>query len=1047
MDSIIPLGQKNTLVEYMILFGVDNRPPMLDKDLYDSWKSRMELYMQNREHGRMILESIENGPVIWPTIEENGVTRTKTYAESSVVEKIQANCNMKATNIILQGLAVPVFYPGDDPIACLNKEMAFLTVVASLRQCTQPKRPRNAEWYKDKAMLAAAQEAGQILDEEQIAFLVDPWVPDCQAVQTIILNNAAFQTKDLDTYYSDCDDISNAKVVLMANISNYGSNVISEETQQANVQDTNLHAQQDSVILSVIEQMSKQMINHRSYGSIQRTTYTLGVMAPSKEPHTPTPKELPKVILVNESLKKLKLHLANFDKVMKIQTTPNAQTEEYFQNNDLKAQLQDKDTTICKLKEIIKSMRENSKEENVSYDYYDIKIKNVELENSMVKLLLENERLCREIDHVKHERLCREIDHVKQVFKERFDSIKKTRVCNKEHSDSLTDKLNLKSAENKDLKAQIQDKTQEQDDILRGIVEQAKVKQPLDNALDFACKHAQRIHALMRLNLVRKRLLSHPKIMSRKLGSKCSTSNCGSKPTGNKRNDMISQTPSRNMKKNVEAQPRKVNKKNCVVEPIPDVDVKHSLLNATSIYATWNHPQLMNFVSKFLGTVRFENDHIARIMMYGDYQLGNVTISKVYYVEGFGHNLFSVGQFCDADLEVAFWKNTCFVHNLKGVDLISGSRDINLYIISLDNMLKTSSICLLSKASKTKSWLWHRWLSHLNFVRLNATVRNVRTDNGTKIFNQTLREFYENVGISHQTSVACTPQQNGVVERRNRTLVEAARTMLIFSKAPLFLWAEAITTACYTQNRSLIRLRYNKTSYELMQDKKPDLSFFYVFGKLDAKADIGIFVGYAPAKKAFIIYNKRTQKIIETIHVTFDELTAMASEQFSSGPRLHFMTPATSCSRLVPNIISQQPCIPPNIDDWDHLFQPMFDEYFNPSTIVVSLVPIVAAPRDVDLADLPMSTLIDQVDPSPSIPSTQEQEHSSIISQGFEESPKTSHFHDDPLNKSLHEDSTSQGSSSNVRPIHTLFESLGRWTKDHLISNVIRYPSRSVSTR
>ncbi|GKC48265.1 retrovirus-related pol polyprotein from transposon TNT 1-94 [Tanacetum coccineum] len=96
----------------------------------------------------------------------------------------------------------------------------------------------------------------------------------------------------------------------------------------------------------------------------------------------------------------------------------------------------------------------------------------------------------------------------------------------------------------------------------------------------------------------------------------------------------------------------------------------------------------------------------------------------------------------------------------------------------------------------------------------------------------TLREWYENVGITHQNSVALTPQQNGVVERRNRTLVEAARTMLIFSKAPLFLWAEAINTSCYTKNRSLIRLRYNKTPYELMQYKKPDLSFFHVFSSL-----------------------------------------------------------------------------------------------------------------------------------------------------------------------------------------------------------------------
>ncbi|GKB37064.1 hypothetical protein Tco_0882006 [Tanacetum coccineum] len=132
---------------------------------------------------------------------------------------------------------------------------------------------------------------------------------------------------------------------------------------------------------------------------------------------------------------------------------------------------------------------------------------------------------------------------------------------------------------------------------------------------------------------------------------------------------------------------------------------------------TGNLSQLMNFISKFMGTVRLGNDQIGRIMGYGDYQLGNVIISRVYYVEGLGHNLFSVGQFCDADLEVAFQKNACFIHNLEGVDLHSGSRDTNLYTISLDDMLKSSPICLLSKASNTKSWLRHRRLSHLNFGR------------------------------------------------------------------------------------------------------------------------------------------------------------------------------------------------------------------------------------------------------------------------------------------------------------------------------------------
>ncbi|GKB37218.1 retrovirus-related pol polyprotein from transposon TNT 1-94 [Tanacetum coccineum] len=166
--------------------------------------------------------------------------------------------------------------------------------------------------------------------------------------------------------------------------------------------------------------------------------------------------------------------------------------------------------------------------------------------------------------------------------------------------------------------------------------------------------------------------------------------------------------------------------------------------------------------------------------------------------------------------------------------------------------------------------------------------------------------------------------------------------MLIYAKAPLFLWAEVVATACYTQNQSIIQRRHGKTPFELLHDRKPKVSYLHVFGalcypnndskdlgKLQAKADIGIFIGYAPKKKAY-------------------------------RPGLQSMTPATSSSGLVTNLIPQQPCNPSSRDDWDHLFQPMFDEYFNPSTIDVSPVLVANAPRVVDLADSPVSTSIDQ---------------------------------------------------------------------------------------
>ncbi|GKA87449.1 retrovirus-related pol polyprotein from transposon TNT 1-94 [Tanacetum coccineum] len=138
---------------------------------------------------------------------------------------------------------------------------------------------------------------------------------------------------------------------------------------------------------------------------------------------------------------------------------------------------------------------------------------------------------------------------------------------------------------------------------------------------------------------------------------------------------------------------------------------------------TGDRLRLKNFVKKFIRTVRFGNDHFGAIIGYGDYVIGDSVISRVYYVEGLGHNLFFVGQFCDSDLEVAFRKHTCFVRDLDGVDLLKGSHGTNLYTISVEDMMRSSPICLLSKVSKNKSWLWHRRLNNLNFGTLNDLVR------------------------------------------------------------------------------------------------------------------------------------------------------------------------------------------------------------------------------------------------------------------------------------------------------------------------------------
>ncbi|GJT93464.1 retrovirus-related pol polyprotein from transposon TNT 1-94 [Tanacetum coccineum] len=465
---------------------------------------------------------------------------------------------------------------------------------------------------------------------------------------------------------------------------------------------------------------------------------------------------------------------------------------------------------------------------------------------------------------------------------------------------------------------------------------------------------------------------------------------------------------------------------------------------------TGDRSQLTNFVNKFLGTVKFGNDHVAKILGYGDYQIGNVTISRVYYVEGLGHNLFSVGQFCDSNLEVAFRQHTCFIRNLEGVDLLTGSRGNNLYTLSLGDMMASSPICLLSKASKTKSWLWHRCLFHLNFGAINHLARHglvrglsklkfekdhlcsacamgkskkklhkpksedtnkeklylLHMDlyNGTEFVNQTLREYYEKVGIFHETSVACSPQQNGVVKRRNRSLVEPASTMLIYAKAPLFLWAEAVATACYTQNRSIIRLRHGKTPYVLLHDKLPDLSFFHVFGALCYPMNDSENLG----------------KLQPKADIDFDELTAMAFEHSSSGPTLHEMTPAT----ITPE--------------------------------VVALIDEVAAPEPAVSTSSPSSTTVDQDAPSPSNSQTTIDTQPPFIPNDIEEDNhdiKVAHMGNDPyFGIPIPEVSFDQSSSSDsihtiVHPDHQISEHNNKWTKDHPLENIICELARPISTR
>nr|GEW59000.1 reverse transcriptase domain-containing protein [Tanacetum cinerariifolium] len=349
---------------------------------------------------------------------------------------------------------------------------------------------------------------------------------------------------------------------------------------------------------------------------------------------------------------------------------------------------------------------------------------------------------------------------------------------------------------------------------------------------------------------------------------------------------------------------------------------------------------LAELVAKWISRVKhcpdLSLDH--RFKMFkaydGDVVIGSMTIKRVYYVEG--------------------------------LDLLNGDRSSNLYTIALNEIASNSSSSLLAKASFSQSWLWHQYLSHLNFIIINNRVKynlvrglpkmkfekdhlcstceqgkihrkhhksktafasnkllyllhmdlcgpiRIEIINGKRYVLVVVDDFsrYTWVLFFHSKDEA-SEQQNGVVKRRNQTLVEAARTMLTFSKLPLFLWAEDIATACFTQNRSIIHKRFDKTPYELINKRKPNIKFFHVFecrcyllndcddvGKLKDKRDIEVFFGYAKDSTAFRVYNKRTHKIHESVNVNFDEISEMASKQSSLEPGLSNFNETEKSSNL-----------------------------------------------------------------------------------------------------------------------------------------------------
>ncbi|GJR37005.1 retrovirus-related pol polyprotein from transposon TNT 1-94 [Tanacetum coccineum] len=433
-----------------------------------------------------------------------------------------------------------------------------------------------------------------------------------------------------------------------------------------------------------------------------------------------------------------------------------------------------------------------------------------------------------------------------------------------------------------------------------------------------------------------------------------------------------------------------------------------------SKHMTGNLKLLRKFIDKFTRKVRFENDHFAAITGYGDYVQGNLTICHVYYVEGLGHNLFLVGQFCNGDLEVAFRSNTCYVWNLEGDDLLTGSREFNLYTISISKLAASYPVCLMSKATSTKSWLWHRRLSHLNFGTINQLTSKDLVDGLPK--------------FKYNKEHLCSACEQGKSKKATfpSKLIPSTNSKLELLHMDL---------CGPMRNRSVVHTRYNNTPYELIRGRKPNVQYFHVFGslcyltndrddlgKMKSKADICIFIGYSESSRGFRIYNHRTRKIMETIHVIFDELTAMASECNNSRPGFN-------CSNFQDSSADSQSVS--LREDLDNLFGPLYEEYY--------------ATRSPEVSDnftantLESMTLLHHF----SNDNTDEQIKEDVAEPNGNDFQNPFHT---PVLEEAKLSSTYQD-PSNMHEFYQKHRSTDMWTKNHPIEQVISDLSKHVKTR
>nr|GEY08983.1 hypothetical protein [Tanacetum cinerariifolium] len=893
----------------------------------------------------MMLEFVEIGPLIWTSIKENGVTRPKKYYELSATEAIQADCDVNATNIILQGLPPEV---QDLHTTNIDRLHAYLG-----------QHEFHANEFKDKLLLIQAQANGQILHEEELVFLVDPRIVEGQATQTVITHNAAYQVNDLDAYDSNCDELNTAKVSLMANLSHYGSDTIAEVHNPDNV-DTKLinkvvQAMQSSEQLNVVNHSETKITSDSNI--IPYSQY----VSESQEPAAHNSNfSTQQDALILSVIEQLKIQVVNCTKInldnKSVNDTLTAKLERYKEQVKL---LKEGQHVALKSTDNVLDLCAQSKEESRNID------REIALEKRIKQLdniVSERDQSAQTVhmltkpqffyDHATKQAVGFQnpfyLKKAQQLEPELYDGnvIKKTSaitILDSEETLMLAEENRVKSS------------TRASGSQPSGNTKKVKIQQPSSSTQKNKVEAHPRI---VKTSLKNKTRTVEPKTASMQHSTlnanfKLICVKCNGCMLSNKHdlyvlNAVTARVKSKSVKKNSKREVwkptgkmftnigytwRPIGRTFTIVEnafPLTRITTTTEVPSRKSIVVDTDTPKpVVTLVysrkpmiskstdpvskSKAVKTVPANKKEPSKswgstVSNVLSSSLDECRLSKLFF--GLEHNLFSVWQFCDSNLEVAFRQHTCFIRNLEGVDLLTGSRGNNLYTLSLGDMMASSSICLLSNASKTKSWLWHQRLSHLNFSAINHLARQGLVRGLPKI------KFEKD----HLCSACAMGKSKKKPHKPKSKDTNQVKLYLLHMDlcdqcvSQVLMERKAVATACYTQNRSIIRLRYRKTPYELLHDKLLDLSFFYVFGALCYLTNDSDKIG----------------KLQPKADIDFDELTPMASKQSSSGPALHEMTPATISSGLMPNLTSSTPFLPPSRTYWDMLFQPLFDELLTP---------------------------------------------------------------------------------------------------------------------